>query len=172
METGKSSFVRMVVLWVVDVSGQESAPGKGRVWRGCVKSGGSLSFVLPQDSGSCLPQGRCLYTLGDLRTPFENLTVDLFFQKHTSHKMCTSAAAPAPLPASTAQRALACPVIPAEFRWPVGGGGGLHREVALPAGKEFLRSRSHQRSGTGLLLWWRLLGRSLHDHGSSQLTPE
>ena len=29
--------MRVVVLWVVDVSGRESAPGKGRVWQWCVK---------------------------------------------------------------------------------------------------------------------------------------
>lgn len=34
---------------------------------------------------------------------------------------------------------------------------GLHHEVALPAGKEFLRFHSLQTGGnTGLLLWWRL----------------
>ena len=54
METGESSFVRMVVLWVVDVSGQESAPGKGRVRRGCVKSWGSLSSRKTQ--GAAFPR--------------------------------------------------------------------------------------------------------------------
>ena len=44
-ETGESSFVRVVVLWAVDVSGQESVPGKGCVQRGVCEVWGEL--VLP-----------------------------------------------------------------------------------------------------------------------------
>ena len=101
---------------MVDVSGRESVPGKSRVWQGW----GEL--VLPQDSGSCLPQGRCLYTLGDLRTPFENLIVDLFFQKRISHNVYKRSHPSTP-PGVDCLRAPACSLVPVprEFGWPVGG---------------------------------------------------
>lgn len=114
--------MRVVVLWVVDVPGRESAPGKGRVWQWCVKLGGG-ELVLPQDSGSCLPQGRCLYTLGDLRTPFENLIVDLFFQKHTSHNVYKRGRPSTP-PRVDCLRAPTCSLVPGRGVRVASGRGG------------------------------------------------
>lgn len=62
--------------------------------------------------------------------------------------MCTSAVALAPLPASTARRAPACPLVPREFGWPVAGRRGCTMRWLCLQGKRFSVSIPSKRVGT------------------------